>query len=56
MISQSAIYHYLKVNGFKSAADALSSQTEISQDSKYHELLEKKWISVIRLQKKVIYT
>jgi hypothetical protein len=51
--SQSAVYHYLQANGFKSAADALSSQTEISNDPKYHELLEKKWISVVRLQKRV---
>lgn len=50
---------YLHANNFSAAYNALKSDagTEYSPDpkAKYTGLLEKKWTSVIRLQKKVYF-
>jgi platelet-activating factor acetylhydrolase IB subunit alpha len=49
-----AILDYLKTNGFPNASEVFQKETEIEElDSKKSGLLEKKWTSVIRLQKKV---
>ena len=48
---------YLHANNYTEAYNALQSETGITYNpdpkSKYAALLEKKWTSVIRLQKKV---
>lgn len=46
---------YLHANGFNNAYNALKEETGINPDpnAQYTGLLEKKWTSVIRLQKKV---
>mmetsp|Transcript_52407 Transcript_52407/g.59906 ORF Transcript_52407/g.59906 Transcript_52407/m.59906 type:complete len:438 (-) Transcript_52407:172-1485(-) len=51
-----AIAGYLRKNGYEKTYEALleDTQTEASNDPKEEELLEKKWSSVIRLQKKVM--
>lgn len=57
--SQKSILEYLHANNFVDAFNALKSDTgvEYTPDpkGKYVGLLEKKWTSVIRLQKKVRY-
>ena len=44
-------------NGYNEALDAFKRETDMpgEVDKKYAGLLEKKWTSVIRLQKKVQY-
>ncbi|KAG8224345.1 hypothetical protein J437_LFUL004301 [Ladona fulva] len=51
-----AIADYLGSNGYVSALEAFKKEADISGDieRKYGGLLEKKWTSVIRLQKKVM--
>jgi platelet-activating factor acetylhydrolase IB subunit alpha len=54
-----AILDYLCTNGYNTAFDSLKSeakQEDFNPDpkQKYAGLLEKKWTSVIRLQKKVL--
>eukprot|EP01117_Protostelium_nocturnum_P020668 TRINITY_DN9411_c0_g1_i1.p1 TRINITY_DN9411_c0_g1~~TRINITY_DN9411_c0_g1_i1.p1 ORF type:complete len:407 (-),score=78.71 TRINITY_DN9411_c0_g1_i1:28-1248(-) len=50
-----AVLDYLKTNGLNSSAEAFQKETEIEDlDPKKTGLLEKKWTSVIRLQKKVL--
>ncbi|KRZ79663.1 Lissencephaly-1 -like protein [Trichinella papuae] len=52
-----AIIDYLKTNGFSEAVEAFCRELDIpveDGDKKFSGLLEKKWVSVIRLQKKVI--
>jgi len=50
-----AILDYLKSSGLNSSAEAFQKETEIEElDPKKTGLLEKKWTSVIRLQKKVM--
>jgi hypothetical protein len=46
---------YLHANGFNNAFNALKEETGLNPDTnaQYTGLLEKKWTSVIRLQKKV---
>lgn len=46
---------YLHANNFHQAYDALKQETGLNPDpnAQYTGLLEKKWTSVIRLQKKV---
>ena len=51
---------YLSANNLPNAAAALRAETSIGEDTfdvttakKYEGLLEKKWTSVVRLQKKV---
>jgi len=51
-----AILEYLKTMGFTKSFEALKEETHIEEDAKADGLLEKKWTSVIRLQKKVPYT
>jgi platelet-activating factor acetylhydrolase IB subunit alpha len=58
---QRAILDFLNTNGYRDAYEALkleSSNEDFEPDSKskYYGLLEKKWTSVIRLQKKVKVT
>ena len=50
-----AIAEYMLSNGYKEALDAFQRETDMPGDidKKYAGLLEKKWTSVIRLQKKV---
>ena len=54
--SHRSILEYLHSNGFAESFKSLSSETGINHTpdpkSKYNGLLEKKWTSVIRLQKK----
>lgn len=49
---------YLHANNFHKAYDALKEETGLNPDpnAQYTGLLEKKWTSVIRLQKKVCST
>lgn len=55
--SHRSILEYLHSNGFAESFKSLASETGINHTpdpkSKYNGLLEKKWTSVIRLQKKV---
>lgn len=50
-----AIADYMLSNGYNEALDAFKRETDMpgEVDKKYTGLLEKKWTSVIRLQKKV---
>jgi len=50
-----SIADYLQSNGYHEALDAFLKETDMpgDVDKKYVGLLEKKWTSVIRLQKKV---
>ena len=50
-----AIADYLLSNGYNEALDSFKKETDMpgEVDKKYAGLLEKKWTSVIRLQKKV---
>lgn len=50
-----AIADYLQSNGYHEALDSFKKETDMpgEVDKKYSGLLEKKWTSVIRLQKKV---
>lgn len=51
-----AIADYLKQSGYSLAHEAFKEEAEVSGEdgAKYNNLLEKKWVSVIRLQKKVL--
>lgn len=51
-----AIADYMLSNGYNEALDAFKRETDMpgDVDKKYAGLLEKKWTSVIRLQKKVM--
>ncbi|CAH8536896.1 unnamed protein product [Heterobilharzia americana] len=51
-----AIADYLYANGYIKALDAFREESQLAgeNDKKYDGLLEKKWTSVIRLQKKVM--
>lgn len=58
LISHKAILDYLSASGFNQAFTALKTESENNDfvpdpKQKYAGLLEKKWTSVIRLQKKV---
>ena len=50
-----AIADYMLSNGYNEALEAFKKETDMPGeiDKKYSGLLEKKWTSVIRLQKKV---
>ena len=50
-----AIADYMLSNGYNEALEAFKKETDMPGeiDKKYAGLLEKKWTSVIRLQKKV---
>lgn len=50
-----AIADYLSVNGYQDALEAFKKEADMpgEVERKYGGLLEKKWTSVIRLQKKV---
>ena len=50
-----AIAEYLMANGYNEALDAFKKEADMpgEVDKKFAGLLEKKWTSVIRLQKKV---
>jgi len=50
-----AIADYLNTNGYMDALEAFKKETDMpgEVERKYGGLLEKKWTSVIRLQKKV---
>lgn len=52
-----AIADYLGSNGYNDALEAFKKEADMTgeMDRKFGGLLEKKWTSVIRLQKKVLY-
>ena len=52
-----AIADYMLSNGYNEALEAFKKETDMPGeiDKKYAGLLEKKWTSVIRLQKKVLF-
>lgn len=52
-----AIADYLGSNGYTDALEAFKKEADMSgeMDRKFGGLLEKKWTSVIRLQKKVSF-
>lgn len=54
--SNQAIADYLDSNGYSEALDVFRKEAEVPTEieRKYRGLLEKKWTSVIRLQKKVM--
>jgi hypothetical protein len=52
----SAILDYLHASGYNDTCEALKKETSAELDAKKAGLLEKKWTSVIRLQKKVFIT
>lgn len=59
MCRHRAILDYLQTVGFNEAAATFEKEAEVSgkEDAqKYAGLLEKKWTSVIRLQKKVSFS
>jgi len=49
----SAILDYLHASGYNETCETLKKETSAEIDAKKAGLLEKKWTSVIRLQKKV---
>lgn len=56
-----SIIAYLAANNLPSSADALRQELSLSEETfdvattkKYETLLEKKWTSIVRLQKKVM--
>lgn len=57
-VRHKALLEYLHVAGFTSTYDALKAESKLTDyephsQSRYAGLLEKKWLSTIRLQKKV---
>lgn len=56
LFSNQAIADYLDSNGYSEALEVFRKEAEVPTeiDRKYRGLLEKKWTSVIRLQKKVM--
>jgi len=50
----SAVLDYLQSSGYKSSFDEFKKEASVDVDPKKKDLLEKKWTSVIRLQKKVL--
>lgn len=56
IFSNKAIADYLCSNGYNDALEAFKKEADMpgEMDRKFGGLLEKKWTSVIRLQKKVI--
>uniref|UniRef100_H2YVD8 PAC1-like LisH-like dimerisation domain-containing protein n=1 Tax=Ciona savignyi TaxID=51511 RepID=H2YVD8_CIOSA len=51
-----AISEYLRSNGYSKALEAFKEEADLSDqvDKKYDGLMEKKWTSVVRLQRKVM--
>nr|XP_026692533.1 lissencephaly-1 homolog [Ciona intestinalis] len=51
-----AISEYLRANGYSKALDAFKEEADLPEqpDKKYEGLMEKKWTSVVRLQRKVM--
>lgn len=56
LFSNQAIADYLGTNGYSEALEAFRKEADLNTETekKYTGLLEKKWTSVIRLQKKVM--
>nr|CAB3264628.1 lissencephaly-1 homolog [Phallusia mammillata] len=52
----SAILEYLKSNGYTKSLEAFREEADVTEqtDKKYEGLMEKKWTSVVRLQRKVM--
>jgi len=48
-----AILGYFKKSGYEEAYQAFQKTTKLTPDSKHETVLEKKWRSIIRLQKKI---
>ena len=50
-----AVADYLRQSGYSSAYSAFKEESSVTndEDSKYNNILAKKWISVVRLQKKI---
>jgi platelet-activating factor acetylhydrolase IB subunit alpha len=51
-----AILDYLNSSGFEDSFEAFRKEANVDIDPKKNGLLEKKWASILRLQKKVIVT
>ncbi|KAI8898856.1 Lissencephaly-1 [Globomyces pollinis-pini] len=51
---QYSILDYLKSSGFQSSYQSFSNETGLTLDDQYQGLLQKKWTSIIRLQKKIM--
>jgi platelet-activating factor acetylhydrolase IB subunit alpha len=49
-----AILGYLKSTGLESSYEALAKETNLVPEEKHSDMLEKKWTSIIRLQKKIM--
>ncbi|KAL6080659.1 Lissencephaly-1 [Balamuthia mandrillaris] len=49
-----AILEYFKSEGFAQSLEAFRAETSLEADSKMSGLLEKKWTSVLRLQRKIM--
>jgi len=49
-----AILDYLNTNGYKETVEALRKEANVELDSKSEGSLEKKWTSILRLQKKIV--
>lgn len=51
-----AVLDYLKLSGYKTTAETFMKESETEDlDAQKSGLLEKKWTSVVRLQKKVFF-
>lgn len=51
-----AILGYLQEQGYSEALEALKREAAVQEaiDEKFHQLLEKKWTAIVRLQKKIM--
>eukprot|EP01083_Nonionella_stella_P295647 1004729_1 len=49
-----AIGSYLKDRGFQQSCDTFRNEANVTEESSIPNLLEKKWTSVVRLQRKVL--
>lgn len=48
-----ALLEYLQASGYTAAAEALKREASVEEDAKQKGVLEKKWASIVRLQRKV---
>ena len=51
--SNQAMLDYLQTSGFTAAYEALNRESGVEDDPKQKGVLEKKWASIVRLQRKV---
>lgn len=48
-----AMLDFMITNGYKESAEALKKESSVQPDPKAKGILEKKWASIVRMQKKV---